>query len=134
MSNPPIKKIVKQKQKASPALLFMLLALFLLTTCPVKRSINYFLVSTGVENDGSNTEKPASETGKYLMSSCNFAVQESEIQVTFSSREVLPTNLTLLSGLSSPAGVINIQDIYLSEVFFHKTSTPVYLRNRRLLI
>lgn len=134
MSNPLINKISKQKQKARPALLFMLFALFLLTTCPVKRSINYFLVYTGVENEGSNTEKPALETGKYLTSSCAFAVQESVIPVTTSTRELLPTNLTLLSGLSSHAGVINIPDIYLSEVLFHKTPSPVYLRNLRLLI
>lgn len=138
MYNHSINKASTQKQKAKPALLFMLIAFFLLTTCPIKRSINLlFFDNTGIENFGLNDQKTVSENGKHLAADtelCSMPNQVIDIQVTQTSCTIFPINLALLPTFSLPALLNKGPDSYLSKIFFYKASTPIYIRNRRLLI
>lgn len=138
MNNHSINKASTQKQKAKPALLFMLIALFLLTTCPIKRSIDFlFFDNTAIETFGLNDQKTVSENGKYLAAGaglCSNAEQVINIQVSQTSSTIFPINLALSPAFSSVALLNKVPDPYFSKVFFYKASTPVYIRNRRLLI
>ena len=138
MYNHSINKASTQKQKAQPALLFMLIALFLLTTCPIKKSINVlFFDQSGVETVGLNNGKTGFENGKQLAADsdlCSISDQVFDLPVTKKSCAIVTINLALLPTFSEPALLNKGPDRYLSKVFLYNTSTPVYIRIRRLLI
>ena len=132
------------KETAKPALLFLVLSIFLLSACPVKKSINLFLFNNaGVENTGLNYNKAGTLNGNYLsgFQVCSIADQLvlsgyhlKSSKFAFPSFPTGPDSFFPLPANSLEAGLAKGLRHYTSEAMFAKALIPIYIINRRLLI
>jgi len=128
-----------QKKKTRPVS-FILLALFLLSACPVKKTINLLLFeNAGVENLALTKKVPTA--GSHLISDaelCNASDREVFTKDSSSQSSNTPLFIFsfffLLPAFSLKALLAKILHHHFSEVTFSKGLTPIYLKNRRLLI
>ena len=137
MNNMSIKK-APYHFNAKPALLCLLLSFFLLTNCTVKKSIQALVGGNNpIENTNPNVK------GQLVVSllTCSTPVpsilDEVDLRITQFAKPVLPLIPILLSHI--PA--FSIQDYnskipssYFLKAAFLQADTPIYLRNRILLI
>lgn len=143
------KKILKrgatEENQARRYFLFFLLTLFLLTTCPIKRSISQILFdNAGIEHFGLNDHKrnPENESLVFKGSpSCSAFEMVNSAKVSFQSVKVpLPIFLISLAFLLFlPASYLNAlfgpaAAFYFKKSLFLAAPIPIYIRNRRLLI
>ncbi len=140
-----INKETTRNEKAKPALLFVLLALFLLSACPVKKSINLLLFDhAGIENTSQNHKKTVSANEDYFVAGseiCSISDQvittAADKQLSQSALPIFPISLAfffLLPAFSLKALLHKGLSSYFSKAAFSKALTPIYIRNRRLLI
>ena len=129
-----------QKNKARPVS-FILLALFLLSACPVKKTINLWLFdNAGVENSARTTKVPTA--GNHFVSGaelCNASDQEGFTSVdsysqTSTTSLFLLSFLFLLPAFSLRALLAKNPHQHFPKITFSKGLIPIYLKNRRLLI
>lgn len=142
-----INKETTRKEKSKPALLFLLLTLFLLSSCPVKKGIQALLHgSNSVENSTPNYNKTLSTNKTAVIANpqiCSTSTQSIldgvDLRSTQSAQPALPLILVLLYFL--PALVFAFPDFYhrtlssyFSKATFPQGNTLLYIRNRLLLI
>lgn len=136
MNNISIKK-GKHHFKAKPALLFLLLSFFLLTDCTVKKSIQALVGNNSVENTNPNAKRQLVVSAQTCLTSAPSVLDEVDLRITEFAKPVLPLIPILLSYI--PAFSFQCQHYktpspYFSNAAFLQTGTPLYLRNRILLI
>ena len=122
----------------------LLIALFLLTTCPIKESISLLLIGkTSIENFGLNDHKTISEDKTSLLagdkvcsatevSSANAEILSREASSTFISTSLV--FLFFLPAFSFKSLLFKGLPGYSSKTTFSSGLSPIYIRNRRLLI
>jgi hypothetical protein len=137
-----INKDLRQKGKARPAL-FFLLALFILSACPVKKTINLWLFDNlGIENSALSNKKTPPSENHFVPDSevCNISDQvviANPDKLEQSPLSLLPLSLAfffLLPAFSLKALLTKGLYSYYSKLTLSKGLTPIYIRNRRLLI
>ena len=135
-----INKDRSQKNKTRPVS-FILLALFLLSACPVKKTINLWLFdNAGVENSARTKRVPTAGNHFVLGSEvCNTSDQEVFTNAdSYSQSSITPlfflSFFFLLPAFSLKALLVKNLHHYFPEVTFSKGLTPIYLKNRSLLI
>lgn len=132
-------------EKAKRSLLLFLLGLFLVTTCPIKKSINLMLFdNAGIENFGLNDQKTGSENGSRILTgsgACSILDRATPATADLHSPKIplplFPISLAFLFLL--PAGDLKALFRPGSANYFEKSAfpvpiAPIYIRNRRLLI
>ena len=139
MSKKLINKDQSQKNKTRPVS-FILLALFLLSNCPVKKTINFWLFdNAGLENSALTKKVPTAANRFVLGSEICITSDQKVFTNTYSySQSSTPlfslAFFFLLPALSLKALLTKNLHHYFAEVTFFKGLTPIYLKNRRLLI
>lgn len=147
MYNRSIKKVTTYNEKPKSALLFMLLTLFLLSWCPVKKGIQVLLHgSYSIENSTPNFNKTVSTNEKVGVANpqiCSTPVQsildEVDLRSTQSAQPILPSSLVLLYLLPALAFALSAfyyktPSSHFSKACFLQANTPLYIMNRLLLI
>jgi len=140
-----IQKETTRIEKARPGLLFALLGLFLLSACPVQKSINFLLVEyAGLENSGQTQRKSVSANENYFnkgSETCSLSHQNiseiAVIELPHASLSSVPVNLAfflLLPAFTVKGHLSKGIPSYYSKVALTKILTPTYILNRRLLI
>lgn len=123
--------------KARPALLCLLLSFFLLTDCTVKKSIHALTEGIpAVENTNPNARRQLTLSSQSCLSSAPSILDEVDLRVTQYANPVLPSiPITLIElRVYSSKDQFFTPTLYFSKTVFLQTDTPVYLRNRTLLI
>lgn len=123
--------------KAKPALLCLLLSFFLLTDCTVKKSIHAFVDgNNSTENTNPNAKRQLVVSSQTCLTLSPSILDEVDLRNTQFANPELPLIPILLSLI--PA--FSFQDQYYtpspyySKAAFLQAGTPLYLRNRILLI
>ncbi|MDP2415413.1 hypothetical protein [Daejeonella sp.] len=132
----PIKKATYHFN-AKPALLCLLLSFFLLTDCTVKKSIQALVDgNNSIENTNPNAKRQLVVSSQTCLNLAPSILDEVDLQITQFAKPVLPLIPILLSHI--PAFSFQNQyytpTSYFSRAAFLQTGTPLYLRNRILLI
>ena len=123
---------------AKPALLCLLLSFFLLTDCTVKKSIQALVDgNNSIENINPNAKRQLVVSAQTCLTSAPSVLDEVDLRITEFAKPVLPLIPILLSYI--PAFSFQCQHYktpspYFSNAAFLQTGTPLYLRNRILLI
>ena len=124
--------------KAKPALLCLLLSFFLLTDCTVKKSIRALVDgNNSIENTNPNAKRQLVVNSQTCLTSAPSILDEVDLRITQSAKPVLPVSQVLISHI--PAFSFQdynskIPSFYFSKAAFLQAGTPLYLRNRILLI
>jgi hypothetical protein len=146
MHNHLTKKRLTRNEKPNRALLFLLLTIFLLSSCPVKKGIQVLLHGNySVENSILNPNKTVSlnKTAAIadfqICSASQSLLDEIDLRSIQSSQPVLPLNLLVVCFLSALSFALlafhqRIPSSYFSKTTFPQANTPLYIRNRLLLI
>jgi hypothetical protein len=132
------------KERAKQALIFLLLSIFLLSACPLKRSINLFLFqNAGIENTGLNYNKTGTAKGNYVAASkictgsgqpwlANYNLTSSKF--TFPSFPPSTGPFFLLPDISLKTHLAKGTSYNSSKALFALGGMHIYIINRRLLI
>ena len=122
---------------AKPALLCLLLSFFLLTDCTVKKSIQALVYGNNpIENTNPNAKRQLVVSSLTCSTPAPSILDEVDLRTTQFAKPVLP----LIPILLSPIPAFSFQDqyytpsSYFSKAAFLQADTPIYLRNRILLI
>lgn len=137
-------KETKASPKAGPGLALLLIALFLLTTCPIKETLSLLLVGkTTIENFGLNDIKNVSENrsnrvaGNKVCSATEVNSENVETPSRLSSSTFMSAGLVilfLLPAFSFRSLLLKGLPKHYSTATFSSGLSPIYIRNRRLLI
>ncbi|MDP3684380.1 MAG: hypothetical protein Q8S01_10650 [Ignavibacteria bacterium] len=123
--------------KAKPALLCLLLSFFLLTDCTVKKSIHAFLDGNNhIENTNPNAKRQLTISSQTCVASSPSVLDEVDLRISQFANPVLPLipiTLIELQAFSFRDQFFNPTP-YFSKTAFLQADTPLYLRNRILLI
>lgn len=136
MNNMPIKKATYYFN-AKPALLCLLLSFFLLTDCTVKKSIQALVDgNNSIENTNPNAKRQLVVSSQTCLTSAPSILDEVDLRITQFAKPVLPLIPILLSHIPafSYQSQYYIHSPYFSKSAFLQAGTPLYLRNRILLI
>ena len=136
MNNMPIKNPTHHF-KAKPALLCLLLSFFLLTDCTVKKSIRALVDgNNSIENTNPNAKRQLVVSSQTCLTSAPSILDDVDLRITQLAKPVLPLIPILLSHIPafSFQNQYHTPSLYFSKAAFLQAGTPLYLRNRILLI
>lgn len=139
-------KVTARILKLKMALSGLLLMVFIISLCPVKKGIQFLLAgnsttetSNSSPNKQVNTENKINGDNLALCSFSGRAVMElAGLQITKPVNPVLPSSFILVFFISALPFVLRAS--YLKSFFYHSPSSlliagaPLYLKNRLLLI
>lgn len=132
----PIKKATYHFN-AKPALLCLLLSFFLLTDCTVKKSIQALVDgNNSIENTNPNAKRQLLVSSQTCLTSAPSILDEVDLRITQFAKPVLPLIPILLSRIQAFSFQYQYytSSPYFSKAAFLQAGTPLYLRNRILLI